>query len=83
MDALWEDTQDGGEDAGDAIWRYWGACDCGNGAVQYNAYLPAVQTNEKMVGELRRKLDAIRPKEINLGWNTKNIVTLINNVNSL
>ena len=35
-------------------------------AYQYNAYLPAVQTNEKMVGELRRKLDAIRPKEINL-----------------
>ena len=35
-------------------------------AFQYNAYLPAVQTSEKMVGELRRKLDAIRPKEINL-----------------
>jgi hypothetical protein len=35
-------------------------------AVQYNTYLPAVQTNEKTVGELRRKLDAIRPKEINL-----------------
>ena len=35
-------------------------------AVQYNTYLPAVQTNEKMVGELRRKLDAIIPKEINL-----------------
>ena len=35
-------------------------------AVQYNNYLPAVQANEKMVGELRRKLDAIRPKEINL-----------------
>ncbi len=34
-------------------------------AVQYNTYLPAVQTNEKTVG-LRRKLDAIRPKEINL-----------------
>ncbi len=26
-------------------------------ACQYNTYLPAVQTNEKMVGELRRKLD--------------------------
>ncbi len=35
-------------------------------AYQYNTYLPALQTNEKMVGELHRKLDAIRPKEINL-----------------
>ncbi len=35
-------------------------------ACQYNAYLPAVQTNGEMVGELRRKLDTIRPKEINL-----------------
>ncbi len=31
-------------------------------ACQYITYLPAVKTNEKMVGELRRKLDAIRPK---------------------
>ena len=33
---------------------------------QYYMILPAVQTNEKEVWELRRKFDAIIPKEIDL-----------------